>query len=238
ILMIRCLIIDDEQHAIDVIRTYCRRIPYLEVLGEFTDPREAVAYLDAESHSVDLVFLDIEMPRFSGIDFLKAYTFPNVILITAYTEYALESYQYGVVDYLLKPVAFERFSTAVKRVHERQQSKIMAYRRENPSKDSIYVKTDRYKIEKVALQDIVYIQGAKNFSVIRSIKGAIVSSLRLKELEELRPSERFVRIHKSYIIHMDYLEALEGKNIQLKNVDRKFVIGGAYKPDFLRIIEP
>lgn len=236
--MIRCLIIDDEQHAIDVIRTYCRRIPYLEVLGEFTDPREAVAYLDAESHSVDLVFLDIEMPRFSGIDFLKAYTFPNVILITAYTEYALESYQYGVVDYLLKPVAFERFSTAVKRVHERQQSKIMAYRRENPSKDSIYVKTDRYKIEKVALQDIVYIQGAKNFSVIRTINGEIVSSLRLKELEELLPGERFVRIHKSYIIHMDYLEALEGKNIQLKNVDRKFVIGGAYKPDFLRIIEP
>lgn len=236
--MIRCLIIDDEQHAIDVIRTYCRRIPYLEVLGEFTDPREAVAFLDAESHSVDLVFLDIEMPRFSGIDFLKAYTFPNVILITAYTEYALESYQYGVVDYLLKPVAFERFSTAVKRVHERQQSKIMTYRRENPSKDSIYVKTDRYKIEKVALQDIVYIQGAKNFSVIRTINGEIVSSLRLKELEELLPGERFVRIHKSYIIHMDYLEALEGKNIQLKNVDRKFVIGGAYKPDFLRIIEP
>lgn len=236
--MIRCLIIDDEQHAIDVIRTYCRRIPYLEVLGEFTDPREAVAYLDAESHSVDLVFLDIEMPRFSGIDFLKAYTFPNVILITAYTEYALESYQYGVVDYLLKPVAFERFSTAVKRVHERQQSKIMAYRRENPSKDSIYVKTDRYKIEKVALQDIVYIQGAKNFSVIRTTDREIVSSLRLKELEELLPGERFVRIHKSYIIHMDYLEALEGKNIQLKNVDRKFVIGGAYKPDFLRIIEP
>ena len=236
--MIRCLIIDDEQHAIDVIRTYCRRIPYLEVLGEFTDPREAVAFLDAESHSVDLVFLDIEMPRFSGIDFLKAYTFPNVILITAYTEYALESYQYGVVDYLLKPVAFERFSTAVKRVHERKQSKIMAYRRENPSKDSIYVKTDRYKIEKVALQDIVYIQGAKNFSVIRTINGEIVSSLRLKELEELLPGERFVRIHKSYIIHMDYLEALEGKNIQLKNVDRKFVIGGAYKPDFLRIIEP
>lgn len=236
--MIRCLIIDDEQHAIDVIRTYCRRIPYLEVLGEFTDPREAVAYLDAESHSVDLVFLDIEMPRFSGIDFLKAYTFPNVILITAYTEYALESYQYGVVDYLLKPVAFERFSTAVKRVHERQQSKIMTYRRENPSKDSIYVKTDRYKIEKVALQDIVYIQGAKNFSVIRTTDREIVSSLRLKELEELLPGERFVRIHKSYIIHMDYLEALEGKNIQLKNVDRKFVIGGAYKPDFLRIIEP
>lgn len=236
--MIRCIIIDDEQHAIDVIRTYCRRIPYIEVLGEFTDPREAVAFLDAQSDNVDLVFLDIEMPRFSGIDFLKAYTFPNVILITAYTEYALESYQYGVVDYLLKPVAFERFSTAVKRVHERQQSKIMAYRRENPSKDSIYVKTDRYKIEKVALQDIVYIQGAKNFSVIRTINGEIVSSLRLKELEELLPGERFVRIHKSYIIHMDYLEALEGKNIQLKNVDRKFVIGGAYKPDFLRIIEP
>lgn len=236
--MIRCLIIDDEQHAIDVIRTYCRRIPYLEVLGEFTDPREAVAFLDAESHSVDLVFLDIEMPRFSGIDFLKAYTFPNVILITAYTEYALESYQYGVVDYLLKPVAFERFSTAVKRVHERQQSKIMAYRRENPSKDSIYVKTDRYKIEKVALQDIVYIQGAKNFSVIRTTDREIVSSLRLKELEELLPGERFVRIHKSYIIHMDYLEALEGKNIQLKNVDRKFQIGEAYKIDFLRLIEP
>jgi len=159
-------------------------------------------------------------------------------LITAYTEYALESYQYGVVDYLLKPVAFERFSTAVKRVHERQQSKIMAYRRENPSKDSIYVKTDRYKIEKVALHDIVYIQGAKNFSVIRTINGEIVSSLRLKELEELLPGERFVRIHKSYIIHMDYLEALEGKNIQLKNVDRKFQIGEAYKIDFLRLIEP
>lgn len=236
--MIRCIIIDDEQHAIDVIRTYCRRIPYIEVVGEFTDPREAVAFLDAESHSVDLVFLDIEMPRFSGIDFLKAYTFPNVILITAYTEYALESYQYGVVDYLLKPVAFERFSTAVKRVHERQQSKITAQRSESPSKDAIYVKTDRYKVEKIALQDIVYIQGARNFSVIRTINGEIVSSLRLKELEELLPGERFVRIHKSYIIHMDYLEALEGKNIQLKNVDRKFVIGGAYKPDFLRIIEP
>src|SRR5690606_4303570 len=236
--MIRCIIIDDEQHAIDVIRTYCRRIPYIEVVGEFTDPREAVAFLDAQSDNVDLVFLDIEMPRFSGIDFLKAYTFPNVILVTAYTEYALESYQYGVVDYLLKPVAFERFSVAVKRAHERQQSKITAQRSESPSKDAIYVKTDRYKVEKIALQDIVYIQGAQNFSVIRTTNREIVASLRLKELEEQLPDDRFVRIHKSYIIHMDYLEALEGKNIQLKNVDRKFVIGGAYKPDFLRIIEP
>lgn len=236
--MIRCIIIDDEQHAIDVIRTYCRRIPYIEVLGEFTDPREAVAFLDAQSDNVDLVFLDIEMPRFSGIDFLKAYTFPNVILVTAYTEYALESYQYGVVDYLLKPVAFERFSTAVKRVHERQQSKITANRRESPSKDSIYVKTDRYKIEKVALQDIVYIQGAQNFSVIRTTNREIVASLRLKELEEQLPDERFVRIHKSHIIHMDYLEAREGKNVRLKNVDRKLQVGEAYKIDFLRLIEP
>lgn len=236
--MIRCIIIDDEQHAIDVIRTYCRRIPYIEVVGEFTDPREAVAFLDAQSHSVDLVFLDIEMPRFSGIDFLKAYTFPNVILVTAYTEYALESYQYGVVDYLLKPVAFERFSTAVKRVHERQQSKITANRRESPSKDSIYVKIDRNKIEKIALQDIVYIQGAKNYAVIQTKTQSIVSSLRLKELEEQLPDERFVRIHKSHIIHMDYLEALEGNNVRLKNINRTLVLGGAYKPDFLRLIEP
>ena len=236
--MIRCIIIDDEQHAIDVIRTYCRRIPYIEVVGEFTDPREAVAFLDAQSDNVDLVFLDIEMPRFSGIDFLKAYTFPNVILVTAYTEYALESYQYGVVDYLLKPVAFERFSVAVKRAHERQQSKITAQRSESPSKDAIYVKTDRYKVEKIALQDIVYIQGAQNFSVIRTTNREIVASLRLKELEEQLPDERFVRIHKSHIIHMDYLEALEGKNVRLKNVDRKLQVGEAYKIDFLRLIEP
>lgn len=235
--MISCIIIDDEQHAIEVTSSFCKKIPYLDIIGEFTDPAEAASFIDVHRDNIDLVFLDIEMPRFSGIDFLKAYRFTNVILVTAYTDYALDSYQYGVVDYLLKPFSFDRFSLAVNKVYEKQPKKSNVAENLKEESDFIYLKTDRKKYVKLAYAEICYITGAKNHSVIRTTTEEIVVSLRLKEVEPLLPANRFYRVHKSHIIHIDYFEYLDGDHIKMKTVDRTFPLGNTYKDGFLTLLK-
>lgn len=224
--MINCIIIDDEQHAIDVTNHYCGRVADLDVRATFTDPTAAVAYIKAHGEDIDLIFLDIEMPRFSGIDFLKTYNLKNVILVTAYSEFALDSYEYGVVDYLLKPFSFDRFCLAVSKVFDKEEE----------VNEFLYLKLDRKKYIKIMYTEIKYIQGAQNYSVIYTVTEQIVVPFRLQELHNLLSPERFPRIHKSFIIHMDYFEILDGKTIKLTATDRHLFLGPTYKQDFLKII--
>lgn len=234
---ISCIIIDDEQHAINVTSHFCQKIPNLEIRETFTDPTAAVAFVDEHGNEIDLVFLDIEMPRFSGIDFLKKYSFRNVILVTAYTDYAVESYQYGVVDYLLKPYSFDRFCIAVNKVFEKKQinNKISTPIEEKPA--NLYLKLGRNKHVKLLHSEIIYILGASNYSVIGTVTDQIVVPLRLQKYAHLLPIDSFPRVHKSHIIHMDYFESLDGKIIKLKATDRTFFLGPSYKQEFLKILK-
>lgn len=235
--MISCIIIDDEEPAMEVVRNFCKKIPYLDVIGTFSDPLEAVSFIDLYADKIDLVFLDIEMPRFSGIDFLKAYRFAHVILVTAYTDYALSSYEYAVADYLHKPFSFDRFSMAVTKVYERQQkSKGTSNDNKKEESEALYLKIERKKYIKLAYTEIKYIEGAKNFTIIKTLKEEIVTSLRLKELEQLLPANRFLRIHKCHIINMDHFESLDGNSIRLKATDERLQLGATYGQDFLKYI--
>lgn len=238
--MIRCIIIDDEKHAIEVTSSFCQKIPYLEIIGTFTVPADAVAYIDLNRSSIDLVFLDIEMPQFSGIDFLKAYSFPNVIMVTAYADFALESYQYGVVDYLLKPFSFDRFSIAIAKIYKKYlNAEIPAGNFTEQRSNVLYLKTERNKYIKLDYEDIKYIEGASNFSVIHTatpFMETVVTTKGLKDLEEQLPRECFQRIHKSYIINMDCFESLEGYSITLRDTDKKLMVGASYRKNFIDFI--
>ncbi|WP_140937575.1 LytR/AlgR family response regulator transcription factor [Sphingobacterium lumbrici] len=236
--MINCIIVDDEEHALEVIRNFCKKIPYLNIIGEFSNPLKAVSFINLHSSEIDLVFLDIEMPHFSGIDFLKAYSFfPNVIMVTAYTDFALDSYQYGVVDYLLKPFSFDRFSMAINKVREKQKKNKAIFKNiQEEERHILYLKMERNKYIKLTYAEIKHIQGAKNYTVIQTATEAIVASERLNELEQLLPPNCFLRTHKSFIINMDHFESLKGNRIQLKGTDDDLPLGATYRQGFLDYI--
>lgn len=234
--MINCISIDDEEHALEVIRVFCKKIPYLNIIGEFSDPIKAVSFIDLNNDEIDLIFLDIEMPRLSGIDFLKAYSFPNVIMVTAYSDFALDSYQYGVVDYLLKPFSFDRFSMAINKALERQgKNKAISTNIRQEESHILYLKIARKKYIKLAHAEIKYIEGAHNYAVIHTTTQKIVASERLNELKQLLPT-KFIRIHKSFIINMDHFEFLNGNSIQLKGTDDNLPLGATYRQNFLDYI--
>ncbi|MEJ5054148.1 LytR/AlgR family response regulator transcription factor [Sphingobacterium sp. MYb382] len=238
--MIRCIIIDDEQHAIEVMHSFCDKIPYIQVVGVFTAPTEAAAFININRSNIDLVFLDIEMPRISGIDFLKAYPFPNVIIVTAYTNFALDSYQYGVIDYLLKPFSFDRLCIAIAKVYEKhQKTKVASEKSIEHKNDVIYLKIERNKYIKLDYKDIKYIEGAANFTAVhtKSSLDPIVASRRLKDFEEQLPCDRFKRIHKSYMINMDYFKSLEGNSIKLQATDKKLIISASYRKRFINFLD-
>lgn len=234
--MINCVIIDDEEYALGVTRSFCKRIPYLHIIAEFIDSLDATTFIDKHKSEIDLVFLDIEMPRFSGIDFLRAYTFPNVILVTGHPDHALSSYEYGVVDYLLKPFSFERFAKAINKVYAKQQQEIEEMpmvRQEQEERDALYIKEERNKYTKIPHAIIKYIKGAKNYSVIQTTTAVIIAPLRLKDLAERLPANRFQRIHKSCIIHMEHFESLERNIIKMHATEEALQLGTAYRQDFL-----
>lgn len=229
---ISCIIIDDEEYAVDLLETFCTKTPYLNIIGRFTNTIEACAFIDLQKAKIDLVFLDVEMPRFSGIEFLKKYAFPNVILATAYSDYALSSYEYGVIDYLLKPFSFERFSQAVAKAYTKIYSSAPSssiQKIENEEKESFFVKTERNAYVKINQKDILYIEGAQNYSIIRTVSENIITGLRLKALESQLPETQFIRVHKSHIINLHHLESIKDNFIRLKYVDQNLVVGAAYK---------
>jgi len=231
--MINCIIIDDEQHSIDLIRNFCSNIPYLNVLKEFVNPVEASSYLT--SNQVDLIFLDINMPKFSGIDFIKLHKQTNVILITAYSEYALDSYEYGVIDYLLKPISFDRFLNATHKAFTLTTKNIsqISQRIDTPY---FYVKTDRGKFVKLNFKDIKYIEGLKNYILICTTNDKIITLLNMKSMEEKLPSNSFIRVHKSYIINWEYFDSIDGNTIRMADVDLSVPLGNTYRTTFLETL--
>jgi len=216
---IRCLIIDDEELARKLLENYIQRIPQLELVAACSNPVAAMPILQKET--IDLIFLDIQMPELSGTEFLRSLPQkPLTIFTTAYPEYALESYELEAVDYLVKPFSFERFFQAVNKTN-----KFLSKRASD--KDFILVKSE-HKIYKITFDDIFYIQSMSEYVAYYTKDGRILSLYALKKLETELPEDLFIRSHKSYIVAIKKVKTLEGNLMHLVNGE-KVPIGQNYK---------
>jgi len=234
---IRCLVVDDEELARTLLENYIGRLPHLELAGKCKDPLEAMATLN--DGPADLMFLDIQMPGLTGVEFLKTMkTRPLVIFTTAYSDYALEGYALDVVDYLLKPFSFERFLQAVNKAAD-----LLALRPGQPTpakgsgqeertsgKDYILVKAG-YKIYRLRFDDILFIKSMREYVAYHTPKGRILSLNSLKSLEQELPAGRFLRIHKSYIVPLDKIDTLEGNMVHVGK--EKLPIGASYREEVM-----
>jgi DNA-binding LytR/AlgR family response regulator len=232
--MIKCLIVDDEQHAIDILVYYINQTSYLELVGSTTRPVEALQTV--ATTDIDLVFLDIQMPDLSGIDFIKAINGKaKVILTTAYSEFAIEGFELDVVDYLLKPIRFPRFLSAVQKAVKLISEKHIEEKKNED--DYIFVKTEsKGKLLKINLEDIEYIEGMKNYvAIFRGGQKTLVYT-NLKDLVNHLPGQDFIRIHKSFIIPIARVTGIEGNRILLKGVTTEILIGENYKADLMELI--
>ncbi|MEL6561112.1 MAG: LytTR family DNA-binding domain-containing protein [Bacteroidota bacterium] len=216
---IRCLIIDDEPLSRDILKTYIADHESLELVGECVDALEAGKMLRTEN--IQLIFLDINMPKISGISFYKGLTEkPSVIFTTAYPNYAVEGFELNAVDYLVKPFGFDRFYTAVEKVFQKHGGTNSA------TIDYITVKVDK-RLFKVAISDILYIESIGDYAKIHTNDKVLITSETLKGYEATLPSNIFIRIHKSYIVSLTHVNYLEGNQISIK--DAKLPLGKAYR---------
>lgn len=234
--MINCLIVDDEQHAIDILKHYIGQTPFLQLAASTTNPIEALQLVNEQN--IELIFLDIQMPELSGLDFIKAIQGrAAVILTTAYSEFALESYELDVVDYLLKPIRFPRFLQAVQKVAKENAEPAAEAVSEEVEDDYIFVKTEsKGKLLKINLADIDYIEGMKNYVAIHCGDKKTLVYTSMKELEERLPHKGFLRVHKSFIIPIAKITGIEGNLLRLKNVTSEILIGESYKADLMEMI--
>jgi two-component system, LytTR family, response regulator len=232
--MINCIIVDDEQHAIDILEHYIKQTPHLQLAASFTNPIEALQLVSMQK--IDLVFLDIQMPELSGIDFIKTIQGKSkVILTTAYSEFALEGYDLYVVDYLLKPIRLPRFLAAVQKAAE--QLGISAAQVETGD-DYIFVKTEsKGKLVKIDFADIDLIESMKNYVAIHRSGQKILVYTSMKELEDRLPKKQFLRVHKSFIIPITNITGIEGNLVRLKNITIDVMIGDSYKAELMEIIK-
>ena len=236
--MITCIIVDDEQHAIDILVHYVKQTPYINLVGPTTNPLEALQIVNTQQ--VDLVFLDVQMPELSGIDFVKAINGKcKIILTTAYSEFALEGFDLDVVDYLLKPIRLPRFLQAVqKAINLIKDASAQHAVLENEEDDYLFVKTEsKGKLLKINLADIDYIEGMKNYVAIYRTGQKTLVYTSLKEMEERLPQKRFMRVHKSFIIPIGKIIGIEGNILRLQNVQAEVLIGESYKSDLMELVK-
>jgi len=229
-MILKTLVIDDEPLAQNIIRKYAEDIKSIEIRGFCNHALEAMLIL--ENQAIDLIFLDINMPKLSGIEFLKTLKNPPlIILTTAYTDYAMEGYELNVLDYLVKPFSFVRFLKAVQKAE--QQIQLSKKTKEIEKPESIFIKSNK-KSYQVRFIDIVYIEGLGDYIKIYTEKTHLITNLTMKKMEELLPENEFYRIHKSYIVNLKKIVAIEGNMVELSNV--KLTIGSNFRTDFFNRI--
>jgi DNA-binding LytR/AlgR family response regulator len=234
--MLKCTIIDDEPLATTLLETYISKVPFLELVKTFNNPMEGL--IDFNSNPVDLIFLDIQMPQLTGIQFMKLLqNRAQVIITSAYEEYAIEGFEHNVTDYLLKPISFERFYKGVEKAHNltNPTQKIEG----NPDLHAatggyIFIKVET-KMVRVELDDILYIEGLKNYVSIHTKTKRIVTLQVMKQLEKVLPPNRFVRIHKSYIVALDKIVSIERQEVSINN--QILPIGVTFHEHFFKLLE-
>ncbi len=237
---INAIIVDDEPLALDVLETYIDKLPDINLVKRCSNAMEANEALKA--NDIDLMFLDIQMPQLTGIDFLKTLAKPPlVIFTTAYADYALDGFELNAIDYLLKPISLERFMKAVNKAFE--QIKLQKPT-SNPvvepaadGKDFIFVKADK-KLVKVSYDEMIYIEGLKDYVIIRMESGRVITLQTMKSLETKLPPHLFKRIHRSYIVALDKIKAIEGNMVEVieKNQTKHIPIGKNYRDELLAIV--
>jgi len=230
---INALIIDDEPLAQDVIKQYAQKLPDLEIRA--TCNEAICAHKVLQEQPIDLIFLDINMPKLSGISFLKNLTHPPlVIFTTAYSEYALEGFELNAVDYLKKPFSFERFCKAYYRAEELLLLKKKADPvKSEPDAKFLFIKSNK-KSYKINFSDILFVEGLGDYIKIHLKDNRLVTNLSMKKIIDLLPAAQFYRIHKSYIISLNNIESIEGNMVALGG--NKLPIGNSYRQDFFEFI--
>lgn len=240
--MINCIAVDDEQSALDIMISYIKDTPFLNLVKATTNPMEVVGILQS-SNDVDLVFADIQMPRMNGLNLVSLFDGKvKFIMTTGYQEYALQSFEFGVMDYLVKPFGYQRFLKAVSKmpfemtlvdapVHEIEPERM-------PTKEEyIFVKVDaKGKFYKVLYKDVIYIEAQKTYASITTNGERVTTNLTLLDLEKRLPVDRFMRVHRSFIIAKEKITGIEGDEVVLDKVLR-IPIGDTYKEAFTSYIE-
>lgn len=229
----KCIIVDDEPFAREGIMLNAKEVHFLEVVGEFSNALEANNFLSA--NDVDLMFLDIEMPGINGLDFIRSLKKrPQVILTTAYPQYALEGFELDVVDYLVKPIRLDRFIKAVNKAkeihdlyHQAQNTQVEI------TPEYIYIKSER-KYIKVFFKEISYIKGMKDYVIIHSGKEKIITAMNMKTINEQLPNHIFARVSKSHIVNINYILSVDLDYIHLSGVTTEEIpLGDTYREDFI-----
>ncbi len=232
--MIKYIIVDDETASHDNIKDYASNLSYLSFQKSCYNAFEALDYLNR--HSIDLIFLDINMPKLSGLEFLKTLSNPpKIIITTAYKEFALEGYELNIDDYLLKPFNFSRFVKSVSKVSDALSIKASPIQNTETIEDTkIFIKEDK-KYYQIKLKDILFLEAYGNYVKINMVDKVIVSHQTLTSFTHNLPETQFIRIHKSFIISIDKIELIEGNRIHLRN--HKIPIGKMYKLNVNRLIK-
>jgi DNA-binding LytR/AlgR family response regulator len=242
------IIVDDEPLALDVLETYIEKMPNLKLITRCNNAFEANSAL--KEHEIDLMFLDIQMPQLTGIEFLKTLSKPPmVVFTTAYSNYAIEGFELNALDYLLKPISMDRFMKAVNKateqyqLHHKESAPVpsgdsIAVGTEGGNTDYFYVKSDK-KLIRVKFSEILYIEGLKDYVIIRTETGRVISLQTMKSLEDKLPLGQFARIHRSYIVGMDKIHAIVGNMVEVveKGQPKHLPIGKNYRDELLELVD-
>ena len=221
---IKCLIIDDEPLAVNVIKNYLQKIEDTELVTTFNNAIDGLNFL--KNHKVDVIFLDINMPVLDGMNFIKSLKEPPLIIITtAYTEFAVETYDLDVLDYLVKPIEFPRFMNALNKVY-RQLNISQPTSDNSKSRPYLFIKIDKKKMKKVFLDEILVVESLKDYLKINTTNGRFMIHSTLSDFTNLLPPSDFIRIHRSYTISINKIDAVEGNSIEIDGM--RYVIGRSY----------
>jgi len=213
---LKCLIIDDEPIARKLLQEYIEETDFLELAGTAVNPVKAVGLIN--SLKVDLIFLDINMPKMNGIEFLRSVpNLPMVIMTTAYGQYALDGFELAVIDYLVKPFSLERFLKASQKALELKSLKENKSIAEKVDADHFYIKCDR-KIERVIYDELIYVEAMANYVIIYTMSAKLIAYITIKGILEKLPAEKFLQVHKSYIVNVQRINAIEGNTLHLGNI--------------------
>lgn len=230
--MLKCIIVEDEVLAQDVLKSHLAHLGSLELVGVYRNALEAEQAL--KSQEVDIMFLDIRLPGMTGLQFLSSLKdSPLVVLTTAYAEYALESYEFNVIDYLLKPISFERFSRAVNKILDNRLFSAAAKEADLYSNDHIFIRSNS-KFFRVNFSEILYVQGSRDYLKIHTPDYSLITHQTMNDLEKSLPARQFIRVHKSYIVALRHIRSIYGNSIELGKTT--IPIGVSYKDAVMNLI--
>ncbi|SHE54083.1 two component transcriptional regulator, LytTR family [Flavisolibacter ginsengisoli DSM 18119] len=233
---IKCLIIDDEPPAREVLKRYVEQLPMLQLTGECSNAIQAIGML--QQQDIDLLFLDIRMPQLNGIDFLRTLnTPPKIIFTTAFAEYAVEGYELDIADYLMKPIRFDRFIKAVNKAFPKQptidtEEKFQPLE-EKRTESFVYFRADR-KMVKVLLNDILYIESMKDYVKVYTTNTTIITKQSLSSVETMLPEKRFIRTHRSFIVAIHHISTFTNEIIEINKTE--IPIGKLYRNTVLKLL--